>query len=151
MRVSRSPPGQTMPNPRKTRPACTFCGKEVSRPDGKFCNQHRQFEQEYIEYIARWMSGEETGNRAVTGIISNHIRRYLFEKYDHKCAQCGWSKRHPISGRLPLTVEHIDGNGYNNAEENLTLLCPNCQGLTPTYGGYNRGKGRDARRRAGVV
>ena len=29
-----------------------------------------------------------------------------------------------------------------NKEENLTLLCPNCHSLTPTYRGANKGNGK---------
>ena len=34
------------------------------------------------------------------------------------------------------------GNFENNSETNLTLLCPNCHSLTPTYKGANKGNGR---------
>src|SRR5271166_3397151 len=97
--------------------------------------------------IARWKAGLETGNtgRHAT-FVSRHIRRYLTEKYGEKCQQCGWNMRHPATGRVPLTVEHKDGNWRNTIEENLTLLCPNCHSLTLTYGSLNRGKGRDYKR-----
>lgn len=140
-----------MPNPRKPRPSCLYCNKELNRPSARYCNHDCQFDHEYVQYIVRWKQGIESGNRGINGEVSHHVRRFLFEKYHNRCAQCGWSKRHPLTGKIPLTVEHIDGNGFNTIEENLTLLCPNCQALTPTYGGYNRGKGRDSRRRAGVV
>ena len=48
--------------------------------------------------------------------------------------------------KIPLEVEHIDGNSQNNKEENLTLLCPSCHSLTKTYKGANKGKGRKHRR-----
>lgn len=48
---------------------------------------------------------------------------------------------------FPLEVEHIDGNFENNSEENLTLLCPNCYSLTPTYKGANKGNGRKERKK----
>ena len=32
-------------------------------------------------------------------------------------------------------MEHIDGDHYNNAIENLTILCPNCHSQTPTWCG----------------
>ena len=77
--------------------------------------------------------------------ISNHIRRYLFEKYDNKCALCGWSMVNPFTNTLPLEVEHKDGNYSNNKEDNLILLCPNCHSLTATYKGANKGNGRKDR------
>jgi Zn finger protein HypA/HybF involved in hydrogenase expression len=69
----------------------------------------------------------------------------MFEKYDNKCARCGWAEINPTSGKIPLEVEHIDGNYKNTTEENLTLLCPNCHALTPTYRSLNIGHGRKER------
>ena len=77
--------------------------------------------------------------------ISNHIRRYLMDKYNSKCANCGWGQINPYTKVIPLEIEHIDGNYLNNNESNLILLCPNCHSLTPTYKGANKGKGRKDR------
>lgn len=44
-----------------------------------------------------------------------------------------------------VEVEHIDGDWENNSLTNLTLLCPNCHALTPTFRGLNRGRGRSYR------
>ncbi len=63
-----------------------------------------------------------------------------------KCTRCGWNERHPVTGKLPIEVEHIDGNWTNNDPSNLTLLCPNCHALTSTFRALNRGKGREKRR-----
>ncbi len=35
----------------------------------------------------------------------------------------------------------MDGDWRNNAAHNLTLLCPSCHSLTPTYRALNRGNG----------
>ena len=79
--------------------------------------------------------------------ISNHIRRYLLQKYSNRCSRCGWGEVNPYSGLVPLEIEHIDGNYQNNTETNLILLCPNCHSLTSTYKGANLGKGRKARKK----
>ncbi len=55
---------------------------------------------------------------------------------------CGWSKVNPKSKQVPLVADHIDGNWRNNSENNLRLICPNCDALSPTYAGLNRGHGR---------
>lgn len=39
---------------------------------------------------------------------------------------------------IPLELDHIDGNKFNNAFENLRLLCPNCHAQTPNYRGKNK-------------
>ncbi len=52
-----------------------------------------------------------------------------------------------MTGRIPVEIEHIDGDWTNNLPSNLTLLCPNCHSLTPTYRALNRGRGRDWRGR----
>lgn len=48
--------------------------------------------------------------------------------------------------KMPLVIDHIDGNHTNNTYSNLRLLCPNCHSLTPnyksknTFGRYTRSK-----------
>lgn len=99
---------------------------------------------QYINYITKWKAGLVNGMRGKYQ-ISLHIVRYLFEKYKNKCAKCGWNEMNPHTKKIPLEVEHIDGDYKNNKEENLLLLCPNCHSLTPTYKGANRGNGRKKR------
>lgn len=74
------------------------------------------------------------------------IRRYLFEKKGLACWKCGWCQINPVTQRVPLQVNHIDGDPLNNKEENLELICPNCHSVTPTFGALNKGKGRAIRR-----
>ena len=98
----------------------------------------------YATYIASWKAGTESGLRGDFG-LSVHIRRYLFEKFGSCCVRCGWSVRNPYSMKVPLEVEHLDGDWRNNQEGNLALLCPNCHALTSTYKILNRGHGRTTR------
>jgi hypothetical protein len=136
-----------MPMPRKPRAQCLNCGKEVAQPGYKFCTNTCQLEHQYQAYITRWKNGLESGNisHGRNTQISWHVRRYLKAKYGTRCTRCGWSERNPYTGRVPITIEHIDGNPYNSSEQNLTLLCPNCHSLTATYGYLNRGNGRHRR------
>lgn len=53
-----------------------------------------------------------------------------------KCELCGWSKFAP-GGRLPLELDHINGDRYDNRLENLRILCPNCHSIQPTHRGLN--------------
>ena len=50
------------------------------------------------------------------------------------CEQCGWAKR-TENGYLPLELDHINSNRYDNRLENLRVLCPNCHSLTPNHRG----------------
>jgi 5-methylcytosine-specific restriction endonuclease McrA len=100
---------------------------------------------QYKLYIQRWLAGEVAGGRG-EGAVSKHIRRWLFERSGGKCEQCGWSRVHPITGLIPLTVNHRDGDSENHRPENLELLCPGCHALTPNYGKLNVGRGRRKRR-----
>lgn len=76
------------------------------------------------------------------GGYEKFVKDYLLEKFDNKCSKCGWGETNPYTKTIPLEIEHINGNAYYNRPENVTLLCPNCQSLTKTYRGANRGKGR---------
>lgn len=130
-----------MGTPRKPRLPCRACGKPVSRPEKVFCDNACQQLHVWRIYIAAWQAGQVTGNKAC-GDLSDHVRRYLYEKYGERCSQCGWAERNPVTGRVPICVDHIDGDWRNTTEGNLRLLCPNCHSLTPTYQALNKGKGR---------
>ena len=146
--------GITLSKRRKINPSETFnakhkkckhCDKEIKYWQ-KFCSRKCNKEYVYLKWIERWKDGLESGIKGEFG-ISNYLREYLFRKYNSKCARCGWSKINPYSGKIPLDVEHIDGDYTNNNEDNLILLCPNCHSLTKTYKGANKGNGRKARRK----
>lgn len=124
---------------------CLNCGKELVGRQTKYCSNSCQKEYEHKQWIERWKAGKETGMSGKYG-ISNHLKKYLLDKYGYKCARCGWSRINPYTNTLPLEIEHIDGNYQNNSEDNLIVLCPNCHSLTATYKGANRGKGRKDRK-----
>ena len=122
---------------------CINCKNETSKRN-KYCSIKCQKEYEYKEYIKKWKKGNKSGIRGDYQ-ISMYIKRYLFEKYNNKCAICGWGKTNKYTNNIPLEVEHKDGNYENNNEENLILLCPNCHALTSTYKGANINYGRKSR------
>lgn len=122
---------------------CKNCGIQCNN---LYCSVKCQQSLKYKLYIEGWLSGSiEVDENQLN--IPDAIRRYLFEKYEYKCACCGWDKINPVTNKCPLEVEHIDGNSKNNRPENLTLLCPNCHSLTPTYKALNKGNGRYSRRK----
>lgn len=126
---------------------CLNCGKTLKeKRQIKFCCSECQREFIYKNYISEWKLGKKDGFRGEYS-ISNYIKRYLREKYDNKCSICGWSKINPYTNKVPLEVDHIDGDFRNNKEDNLRLVCPNCHSLTPTYKGANKGNGRKDRKK----
>lgn len=125
-------------------PKCKNCDNAVKQKKSIYCSNKCHKNYFYKEYIKRWKNGKEDGMRGYND-VSMHIRKYLFEKYDNKCTKCGWNKVNPYSNKIPLEVEHKDGNNRNNLEENLDLLCPSCHSLTETYKGANKGNGRKHR------
>ena len=128
---------------------CAGCGTQLLvRHKIKFCSNKCQCNLEYRENVDLWKKGKLSGGVGITARnLSSWLRRYLIEKYDNKCSFCGWNKKHPLTGVVPLEVDHIDGNSENNLEKNLRLLCPNCHALTPFYKNLNKGKGRKWRMR----
>jgi len=69
---------------------------------------------------------------------SNKLRIRLLEEgyFQYKCYSCNLTEW--LNNPIPLELEHIDGNSSNNKLDNLTLLCPNCHSLTPTFRGKNK-------------
>lgn len=64
-----------------------------------------------------------------------------------ECEICGWAQ-YSANGRLPLELDHINGEPTDNRLENLRILCPNCHSLQPTHRGMN--KKRKLRRGGGI-
>lgn len=110
---------------------------------------------QYQIKIRKWLAGEIDGNTHQPS-----VRRYLIETRGEQCEECGWARIHPLTGRVPLVVDHVDGDWTNTTYENLKLLCGGCNSLTPTFGALNSNKMREkfglppivlTRRQAGVM
>ena len=70
---------------------------------------------------------------------TDKLRRKLIAAHlkSPRCEECGWA-RVSDDGRLPLELDHINGDPRDNRLENLRVLCPNCHSLKPTHRGCNR-------------
>lgn len=120
---------------------CKCCGKQIPLQN-TFCSLECMHEDAHRAYIDKWKAGEVDGTvGSAWKDISDHVRKYIFKKYQYKCARCGWSEVNLYTGTIPLEIDHIDGDAKNNTEDNLILLCPNCHSLTSTYRGANKGHG----------
>ncbi len=129
-----------MPNPKKPRTPCLQCGKDPARSYYKYCSNSCQGAYQRNKIIEQWKMGERSGLSKI-GLVARTIKTYLREKYGDKCSVCGWNQLNKKTGLVPLVADHIDGNWRNNTEENLRLICPNCDSLNPTYAGSNKGNG----------
>lgn len=100
--------------------------------------------------------GGSSWNKGLSGLIKPQItlEKILVEKSDFQsfklksrlfkaglkipmCEECGWAQK-SNDGRLPLELDHINGDRRDNRLKNLRILCPNCHSLQPTHRGRNR-------------
>lgn len=123
---------------------CNFCGIP-KKQHNSVCTSHRcralrQYKTDVL--IAQWLAGKADGTAKVVVdgsrvTLAHWARTYLLVEADWRCTKCGWNTPHPITGKPPLEIDHIDGDRDNNVRENLDVLCPNCHALTPTYRRHN--------------
>lgn len=100
---------------------------------GKGANLGRSFPE-------RWLPPDEYFVRGkLKGTNDTRERLIALGLRERRCAGCG---RDEWQGEpIPLELDHVDGDRWNNTLENLRLLCPNCHAQTPTYRGRNIGNG----------
>lgn len=133
-----------------TKPSneCQCCG--VATENKKFCSRscrakvvntqrprkQKEWKPSSIEKgLERFHNGEMSERSA--------LRKYIALERGYECAECSIAEWNGQT--ITLIVDHIDGDAGNNYPSNLRLLCPNCNSLTPTFSGKNKGNGRKAR------
>ncbi len=125
-------------NQRKSRSKCRQCNYECNTPVAIYCSSNCQRKYEWNQTKTKALGSgrfESAGN----------AKRYLLEIHGIKCSICGlseWNKK-----PMPVTIDHINGHYDDHQVHNVRLICPNCDALTPTYKGRNRGNGRHVRRK----
>ncbi len=69
---------------------------------------------------------------------SHKLKKRLFKDGLKKsaCELCGWAEV-SIDGRMPVELDHINGDHSDNRLSNLRILCPNCHSLQVTHRGRN--------------
>lgn len=121
---------------------CPTCGKSITGKN-KFCNQLCANTYKHTKAVKE---AESSGYFKAQKCGEAHrpfVKRYLVEKYGHKCSICGTTEW--CGKPVPLVVDHIDGDSTNNAVDNFRLVCGNCDMQLPTYKSKNK-NGRSWRR-----
>ncbi len=129
----------------KLEKSCAYCQSMIPNRN-KYCNIRCKVLQERYIYVEKWKRGEVSGNTCDNHILSNHIRNYLLDDIKHQCSKCSWSEINPVTKKVPLEINHIDGDHMNSRPENLEVVCLNCHALTPNYRALNWGNGRPNRK-----
>jgi hypothetical protein len=119
---------------------CLHCGKIGIR--NKFCSIKCANNSKSLE--ARKEAFEKIKINQLDHKNNRRLKEFIRHEKGNICQMCNlteWGGK-PIL----LILDHIDGNSNNCSLKNLRLICSNCDTLTPTYKGKNRGKGRFLRR-----
>lgn len=140
---------------------CPKCGKEHSK-SGTYCSRtcanSRVFSEEArlkkslalkgkpatrkVQNLDQWRENikqswlNKYNSTPFDQLGMENRRRRVFEEQNHCCNKCGISEWQGV--KIPLELEHKDGNNQNNNRENLEGLCPNCHSITDTWRGRNK-------------
>lgn len=68
---------------------------------------------------------------------SHRIKLRLIDEglFERKCYNCNLQEW--LGNPIPIELDHINGVNHDYRIGNLTILCPNCHALTPTYRAKN--------------
>lgn len=119
---------------------CIVCGSQLKH-GVMFCCRECKNKHDHNNRVNLWLEGKHDGVKGKTSTCA-WIKRHMINVNGEKCMECGWGERNPHTGKIPIELEHIDGDFMNNHIDNLKLLCPNCHSLTSTYKGANKKAGR---------
>lgn len=148
---------------------CGGCGKRFFHKENKYCSMscaakvnNSKFPKRKKRTCRCLNCQEETANKKYCNNTcqSKHRRRvsvnagtagptawknFLIDTRGWSCEMCGLSSWN--GSRIPIEMDHINGDAYDNSEDNLRLLCPNCHAQTPTYKNKNRESSRKYRKK----
>ena len=122
---------------------CKKCKKKLCHTNTSGYCQNCFNEIRKQKRIDIWLETGDTGCK-IGSHIRNSIRKYIYESQDYKCAICNcdneWNGK-----ELKFVLDHIDGDASNNKQENLRLICPNCDSQLDTYKSKNKNSARNFR------
>jgi hypothetical protein len=99
-----------------------FTGQGWNR--GRSPSRARPLEEVLV--AGRWTSSRDLRERLIRAGLKQRA-----------CELCGWAQG-AADGRVPVELDHINGDHDDNRLENLRILCPNCHALQPTHRGLNK-------------
>lgn len=121
---------------------CLFCDNPIPNRN-IYCDNTCQKKYEKNKVFNLIIEGkfDELGCKQNIDKVS---KQYLISVYGKKCMCCEWSEINSWTNKVPIELNHVDGDPENHNLNNLELLCPNCHSLTEFY--KSRGKGRKWRK-----
>lgn len=123
---------------------CIICGRPICYSNESGYCQQCYIDKNREEKIRIWKETGDTGCATVGANLRNCIRDYIYQKQDNRCAICGiitsWNNK-----ELKFILDHIDGDASNNQEQNLRLICPNCDSQLDTFKSKNKKSARNHR------
>lgn len=129
---------------------------EQHRPKAFMCRELK-CKPDTLNFYLRKMGIEYAGNMGGKGIktdrkyktveeyikgscVKSHILKLKLIRdglKEAKCEICGLAEWSGIT--IPLELDHIDGNHFNNELNNIRIVCPNCHALQSTNSSKNVG------------
>jgi hypothetical protein len=103
------------------------CGNKCSNRHNKYCDQC--IKNRIYTTSSLCEAKTDKTRRAAIIRLSGHVCSV--------CKNSEWNGK-----KIPLEVDHINGDASNNSCENLRVICPNCHAQTTTYKGKNKGKSK---------
>jgi Zn finger protein HypA/HybF involved in hydrogenase expression len=91
------------------------------------------------------LKGKKTDNKRLSALdyatrkhcSSHRLKLKLIEDglKQYECEICKTTEW--MGEKIPLELDHIDGNHFNNSLDNLRVVCPNCHAQQVTNSGKN--------------
>ena len=120
---------------------CVFCKKELTHPKRRNKNPHCSIKCTQNHKLSVRYELAKTNNSYINITTKPAtVKAIIVFKHGHKCMICGiteWRKE-----KVPITLDHINGNSDDWSFVNLRIICRNCDGLLPTFAGRNIGSNK---------